>query len=277
MKKLLFITAILFFGPVTAYAQQSGHEFSASAGSASSAMAYDHQDGEVKKGMGVTFGLRYSYYLSKNWSIGLGAEYQNYESTIKMNDFRGAYSTTDIEGEPFEFRYSGNGYKETLTAKYINIPLTLQYETSGEHARFYISGGVKAGFALSANYQVGITSLSTSGYYPQYNAELFDPVFMGFGEFTEVAPGQQDLDTKMSWSGIFETGLKVAVGEKAWVYLGLFADYGLTSIHENSDKNLVAYPQGKPVELGFNSVLDTSPANEARLVAYGLKVRLAIN
>ena len=285
MKKLIFnhiknlsIATLLIFGYATGSAQEKKHEFAVSVGGVFSSITYDLEGGNVDQGEGIGFGLRYSYYLSENWSIGLGAEYQSYKSAAHLNNFSGAYITTDVENESFEFRYSGSNYNEKQTLRYMNIPLTVQFETSGDdEVRWYIAGGVKAGIAIDAEYETSITNLSTSGYYPQYNTELFDPKFMGFGQFSEVDAGKQSLDTKMSWSGTLETGFKQAVGNRGWAYLGIFVDYGFTKISNDSSKNLIAYPQGVPVNLKYNSVLDTPQAKDTRLIAYGVKFRLAFN
>lgn len=276
--KNLSIITLLLLGYTNNYAQERKHEFAVSAGGVFSSIAYDLEGGNVDQGQGAGFGLRYSYYLSDSWSIGLGAEYQWYKSTAELNNFGGAYTTTDVENESFEFRYSGSDYKEMQTVKYMNIPVTVQYETSGDdEVRWYIAGGVKAGIAMGGEYETSIANVSTSGYYPQYNAELSGPAFMGFGQFSEINAGKQDLDAKMSWSGTLETGLKQAIGNRGWAYLGLFVDYGFTKIYDDGSKNLIAYPQEAPVSLKYNSVLDTPQAKDTRLIAYGFKFRLAIN
>lgn len=223
------------------------------------------------------FGIRYSYSISDAWSIGLGADYQKYGATARFDNVSGAYATTDVEGESFEFRYSALGFKEKQNLQYANIPLTVQFETTDDdEVRFYISGGVKAGIVIKSEYETSMANLSTSGYYPQYNGELFGPTFMGFGQFSEVRGGKQELDTKLAWSGTLETGFKQAFGKNGWAYLGLFVDYSFSSIYDKGNRELVEYPQSAPVALKYNSVLDTNKTGDPKLLAFGFKFRLAI-
>ena len=276
--KNLSVAILVILGFTNTYGQERKHEFSVSAAGIFSSIGYDLEGGDLKHDYGGGFGIRYSYYLSESWSIGIGGEYQWYKSTAEFDNFSDAYTTTDVENESFEFRYSGIAYREKQRAQYVNIPLTFQYESSGDDLiRWYITGGVKAGIAINTEYETSISSINTSGYYPQYDAELFGPAFMGFGQFNEINTGKREFDAEMSWSGTIETGIKQAVGQRGWAYLGIFLDYGFTKIYEGGNKNLIGYPQTMPADLEYNSVLDTPLAKDARLIAYGFKFRMAIN
>ncbi len=271
----VFVIAALLLGCLNGYSQESKHEFSIGAGGVYSFLSYEFQNGYTDQEHGGVFGLRYSYYLSDNWSIGLGADYQFYKTIARSNYFEGSYNTTDFENESFEFRYSATGYRESQNLQYLNVPLTVQFET-GDETRFYIAAGVKAGFAVNGEYETKINSLSTSGYYPQYNAELFGPAFMGFGSFGEVNPGEQELETEMAWSGTLETGVKQYIGDNTAFYIGLFLDYGFNSIAQSKEENIINYPSDEmPVNLQYNSVINSASTDDVKLIAYGVKMRFA--
>lgn len=270
------IAALLLMGIGKANAQEEKNEFSIYAGGVFSSIYYDLNQGQVEHDNGVQLGLKYAFYLNENWSIGLGAEYQTYNSVAKFDYLTGSYNTTDIENDPFEFRYSSRSYEESQKLEYVNVPLTVQFETGDGITDFYVSAGVKAGFAIKGNYETKMDALTTSGYYPQYNAELFGPTFMGFGSFYQVDAGKQDLETKIAWSGTLETGVKQYIGERSSCYIGVFVDYCFNSIADNKDENVINYPSNEmPVDLQFNSVINSSYSKDVRLMAYGVKLRFA--
>jgi len=81
----------------------------------------------------------------------------------------------------------------------------------------------------------------------------------------------------VSYSATVETGLKQNLGDRSSIYIGVYLDYGLNNIYDKSEnKNLVQYNPELPVQLGYNSVFDSSYANDMKLVSYGIKLRFAL-
>ena len=273
IKSLATIAALLLIY-LNGYGQDKKTELSISVGGAFSFLDY-HSAGEVVPGNGFNAGIRYSYYLNEGLSIGIGAEYQTYSSDGKFGYLAGQYMTTDAEDETFQFRYKASGVREEQKLAYINIPLQIQFETPGT-SQLYLAAGAKVGFATSGSYETRMQNLTTSGYYPQYNVELFSPAFAGFASTDNVQTSKQDVDTDVSYSVTFETGLKQKIGDRSSVYIGLYLDYGLNDISKDNNKNLIEYRPELPVQLKYNSVLETPYANDVRLVSYGLKLRFAL-
>jgi hypothetical protein len=274
IKSLTVITAFLATC-FTNYAQDKKQEFSISVGGPFSFIE-SISAGKSVSGNGFSAGLRYSYYLNKNFSLGIGVEYQLYNSDLKFNSPTGQYNTVDTEGESFQFRYRATNLIEQQKLGYLNIPIGVQFETPGT-SKLYIAAGGKIGFATSGSYESTMSNLTTSGYYPQYNVELFDPVFAGFANTNNAKINNQDLDTKVSYSATFEIGLKQQIGSRNSIYIGAYADYGLNNIYDkNKNKNLVQYNPELPVVLEHNSAFDSDLARDMRLVSYGLKLRFAL-
>ncbi|WP_166922286.1 outer membrane beta-barrel protein [Flavobacterium poyangense] len=271
---LSMITA-LFGSALNSFGQDKKHEFSIAVGGPSSFLSYQGVS-QLVEGNGFNAGLRYSYYLSENLSIGIGAEYQSYNTDAKFGSLYGQYAATDSEKESFQFRFRANNLREEQKLGYINIPLHIQFETPGT-TKLYLAAGAKVGFAINGSYQTTIQNLTTSGYYPQYNVELFDPAFAGFGTTTNIKTGKQDLNAEVSYSATFETGVKQQIGEKSAIYLGAYLDYGLNNVYDRDlSKHPVQYTPGTPAKLEYNSILDSRFAHDVRLVSYGLKLRFAI-
>lgn len=271
----LAICTAFLAASLNSYGQDKKQEFSISLGGPFSYID-SNSSGKTVPGNGVSAGLRYSYYLNEGLSVGVGVEYQTYNSDLKFNSLSGAYFTTDAESENFQFRYRGTNVREEQKLAYINVPITLQFETPGT-SKFYIAGGAKIGFASSGSYQTTFQNLTTSGYYPQYNVELFNPAFAGFANTNNLQTVKQDLDTEVSYSATLETGLKQELGSRNSIYIGAYFEYGLNNIYDkNGNKPLVQYNAELPVELGYNTLFDTALSSNVRLVSYGLKLRFAL-
>jgi hypothetical protein len=268
---------VTFLGiSLSSYSQERKHEFYFVLGGVSSFMQYDLPAGKLTPGNGFSAGIRYSYYLNEGLSLGIGAEYQLYNSAASFKSLSGQYTTTDIENESFEFKYKATDLREEQKLAYINIPIAIQFETPGT-TKLYLAAGAKIGFAASGSYQATIGNLTTTGYYPQYNVELPAPAFAGFASKDNVKEAKQDLDTKISYAATFETGVKQIIGKKKSIYLGAYFDYSLNNIYDKKDQNIIQYSnQTVPVKLQYNTVLNSASTNKMTLVSYGLKLRFAI-
>ncbi|MEZ0129774.1 outer membrane beta-barrel protein [Flavobacterium sp. LBUM151] len=275
IKSLASIAALLIIC-LNSYGQDNKQEISVYVGGPFSFLKY-HSIGEVEKGNGINAGIRYSYYLNEGLSIGIGAEYQTYNTDSKFGFVTGQYAATDAEDENFLFRYRATNIREEQKLGYINVPVGIQFETPGRSSKLYLAAGFKVGFAVSGTYETKMQNLTTSGYYPQYNVELFSPAFAGFASTDNLVAGKKDIDTDVAYSTTFETGLKQKIGDRSWIYLGVYLDYGLNNIYDkDNNKNLVEYHPELPVQLQYNSVLETPYTNDIRLVSYGLKLRFAL-
>lgn len=274
IKSLATIAALIIIC-LNSYAQDKKQEISISVGGPFSFLKYNSA-GQAEPGNGINAGIRYSYYLNEGLSIGIGVEYQTYNSDGKFGFLAGQYMTTDAENENFQFRYKATNVREEQKLGYINVPVGIQFETPGT-SQLYVATGVKIGFATSGTYETKMQNLTTSGYYPQYNVELFSPAFAGFASTDNVKTSKQDIDTDVSYSITFETGLKQKIGDRSSVYIGLYLDYGLNNIYDkDNNKNLIEYNPELPVQFQYNSVLQTPYADNIRLVSYGLKLRFAL-
>lgn len=260
---------------LNSYGQDKKQELSIAVGGPFSFLKYK-TTGDLVPGNGINAGIRYSYYLNQGLSIGIGVEYQTYSSDVKYAFLGGQYNSIDAENEAFQFRYKATDLREKQKLGYINIPIGIQFETPGT-TKLYLAAGAKIGFATNGSYESTFENLTTSGYYPQYNVELFSPAFAGFESVNNLKTSKQDLKTDVSYSATFETGVKQNLGDKSAIYIGVYLDYGLNNIYDNKEsKNLVQYNPALPVQLQYNSLLNSSNANDIRLVSYGLKLRFAI-
>lgn len=265
------------FGQSFDQIQEEKSEISLHAGGVFSSLDYDLQGGNINRGSGGLLGVRYAHYFNPHWSLGLGVEYAAYKSTATLGTIRNSYNAADSEGENFEFRYRAKNYREEQSARFVQIPLTVQYETEGVISQFYVSLGAKIALPISAEYQSFSSEISTSGYYAQYDAELFDPKFAGFANFGRIASPEQELELKPAYIATIEFGLKQKAGNKSWIYIGFFLDYGLNDIYdgETGSGQLVGYGERIPSQFSYDSLLKTGAAENLKVMAFGVKLRYA--
>lgn len=282
--KLHFLSVLLPFlllGSVGFSYGQSKHEVSGYVKGQISRLRTEVLQQKPGKEVGLGAGVQYSYYLSDNWSIGTGLEYQAFQGNLKIETLQDAYQTQDLEGEPFEFRYKATNYREQQMLGFLNVPLTVQYETSGD-LRFFVAAGAKVGFGIQSEFEAAANSLVTSGYYEQYNVELHSPEFAGFGDFGAYETRNSELDLNTSYSAVLEAGIKLLLPSERSFYMGIFLDYGLNNILEQGQRNVVDYRSETPTSFGGSSLLSgvnntsgSAFAEEVKPLAFGLKFRYA--
>lgn len=277
--KQLILYALCFVSYQALMAQNSS-EISLHVKGQFSKLSYDYPGGnnEMENGYGV--GINYAYYLNENWSLSTGAEYQSFTTNAYSSMINGSSLTTDSEGEDFEFRYSASRYVEDQEATFINIPVKIQYESSGSVA-FYAAGGLKLGFNVEADYDYRALDLSTSGYYEQYDAELKDPRFIGFGDFgTYEGKSEFELDTNFILN--LETGVKLETGYNQNLYVGVFLDYGLNDLKKDSrEASLFTYNPEEPTAFRNAGILYATDGinpivREIKTIAFGLKLKYGL-
>lgn len=211
----------------------------------------------TKDSEGFSVGLGYSHYLNDNWSIGTGVSYLKTELIFAASEIKGTSMEVDTEGDPFEFRYNTGYFEESVKWQSFRIPLTVQFETSGV-VSWYLRTGVLYGLqAGTSKYHQKWNNLTTSGYYPEWDAELNGPEFAGFGNMgNKHMEGTVKLRNTFSW--ILETGVKQRLGTSDALYLGLFLEMGLNDMRPSTDAEAqpVNYTPDMDQPLSLNSVLN---------------------
>lgn len=255
----------------TAKAQEksSSSELSFTVGGVASYLDYKVDGADVSQGMGINLSLDYTYFFSENFGIATGVEFQRFNAKTKGTNLDGSYQTTDFEQEAFEFRYSLGRFEEEQKVNFLNIPLMLVFRN--EEAGIYARVGAKVGLPISGKFN-GSYNLSTSGYYPQYNAELFDPAFMGFGEFDNIRAERDEVELKPSFIAAFEFGIMHRIGSGNF-YSGLYLDYGLNDIADKKTAPVEYTVHSNGAGFTHNSIMNSEQAGEIRTMSFGVKLR----
>jgi len=232
----------------------------------------------AKHSEGFSVGLGYSHYLNNDWSIGTGISYLKTELVFAAPGIRGTSAEVDTEGDSFEFRYNTGYFEESVQWQSFRVPLTVQFETSGV-VRWYLRTGVLYGLQVgNSKYRQEWNNLKTSGYYPEWDAELNGPEFAGFGNIGDRrTEGTVKLRNTFSW--VLETGVKQTLNTSNDLYLGVFFEMGLNDMRPSTaaEAQPVEYIADMDQPLTLNSVLNQSQYKDKTIspFMFGFKIKYA--
>lgn len=276
------------------------HEISIWGAGGLSTLFYDPDFDDRSPKLGGAFGLGYTFYFSKNFGVLIGAELAFYNAKIEVDGLTDNYETydrswyvdpnpefvSDVNGERVNYRSRVDNYEEKQRMMNVNIPLALQYQTSGKH-KFFASLGFKLGIPVKGKYEVSDDAVfTTSGYYYNTNQELKDQIDLGYGRF-ENRGFKEDVDFKLSYMGTVEAGVKWRLSSRLSLYTGAYFEYGFNNVIDKDDNQFVEYNQTNPKDFSVNPTLTSqftrdggsteSFADRVAPLAVGLKVRLGVN
>lgn len=273
INKLLILSIISL--SCTCLQAQTRQEVGISLGGGLSSLNYKDVSKSISDRAGFTVGGTYTYFLTENWGLKSGLELSYYHSKAEIESISGAVDAVDDEKEAFEYRYSIGGYTETQNSYLVNIPLMLQFQTNRYNAisNFYASGGIKVGIPVSTKYKTNISSIKTQGYYSSTNV-VYDLPFRGFGTFPDQHV-KGSINSNIQVAASLEFGVKTKVGEKLFIYSGLYCDYGLTNLAKKN-KTFLEYNTDAPQTIKTSSILNSSSfVNKVNTMSIGVKVNLS--
>lgn len=237
--------------------------------------AVNFENSKLTDGFNGGISVDYLYRLDQNWGLSAGISLGTYQLKIDQANYRNSYMTQDVERDKFEFRSKMDRFTETLSGTYFAIPLHVRYEIAvANETNIYVQAGLQYRFYSKVTSKLNVEQLQTSGYFSSWDAEIFDPEFMGFGKWDQQSQ-EQKLQLKNSLSVLGEVGVRQALGDQA-LYVGIYLDYDLANESKNKSV-LVEYQAEGPERLAFNSRLQEQNDSKARLrmFAVGLKIRYA--
>ena len=283
-QKILLVIALISMS-LYSYSQTK-HEVNFNLGAASSSMKFDMDDqAETSSKMAPVFGIGYTYKFNPNWGFVSGIEVAKCKSGIKIKKLEDHYLTQDNYTNDFIWNLSLNNYQENIEGLYLNIPLLIQFAPE-KLKNLYTNVGLKIGIPLSGQYESAYSSLVTSGYYPETNAEYTDLNFRGFGEF-DGSTSKGDIDFGVALLLSVECGKKWELSNSMNLYAGGYLDYGLNNILKTEGvSKIIEYDRDNPTSLSNNSITEieytknetTMPfTNKITPRSIGLKIRFGFS
>lgn len=224
-----------------------GHNLQILLGGGYGSMGYNlKNDGKEIGFFGGSAQLRYLYYFSPNWGIGLGAGFAYYSSTGTLNtttvftpDIHDSDASSGGQGEAYEHHVKTHDWQEKQNAYMLDVPVLIQcsYPTKttlkNGPLKIYADLGADLGFALAASRQLTGGSIDHTGWYEAWNLELshVDDHDFYTEQASDFGSGKQALKLKMPAVGLMaDFGLAIPLSAKLDLLIGLYGTYTVNNI-----------------------------------------------
>lgn len=267
MKKLLIAFLALSFTYIGQ--AQDKNSISLSVGGGYHQLNYSLDNGTSKNYAGFSINAGYSIFFSQNWGFSTGAGIQTYKSTATIN-FLSKEPDIDSDGDAYELRTSYSGWEEDQKIYFLDIPLTLTFKSSlGSNAKLLASLGGKISIPVSARYTATRGTITTTGYYSQWNVELSDIPEEGFSTYDGRPSG--DLSLRPAFSILADIGAYFQISNATNLYMGAYSNYGLNNILKADTKSI--YQKNGT----YNGLFASNHIDNVKPFAIGIKVGLIWN
>jgi len=282
------------------------HEFSVWSSFGASTLHYRPVVGTRETGLGGAFGLGYVHFFNPNWGVRTGAEVAVYNTSFHLRKLVDMYTRQGFDDltpgwigadEIIDYHTEVSNFTEIQRLFSVNIPLMVQFQTplAGGNHQFFLSAGAKIGIPINSTFMVQNASLYT-WYFDHKTRQEFrpDPTDYGMpyledlGVFYNLPFATHRMENPLRISGkiAMETGVKFQVNPRFSLYVGAFANYGLTDSRMQSNQRFFEF-NPETVDMVANSVLHAQFANTYRPttnitnrvspLSFGLTVRMGIN
>ena len=282
------------------------HEFSVWSSFGASTLHYKPVVGTRETGLGGAFGLGYVHFFNPNWGFRTGAEIAVYNTLFHLRKLVDMYTRQGFDDltpgwtgadEIIDYHTEISNFTEIQRLFSVNIPLMVQFQTplAGGNHQFFVSAGAKIGIPINSTFMVQNASLYT-WYFDHKTRQEFrpDPTDYGMpyledlGVFYNLPFATHRLENPLRISGkaAIETGVKFHVNPRLSLYVGAFANYGLTDSRRQSGQRFFEFDP-EMVDMVASSVLNAQFANAYRSetnftdrvspLSFGLTVRMGIN
>ena len=218
----------------------------------------DNYEWELANDFGLLVGLDTKYFITNNFGLGVGINYNTYEAGFVLDgNFTSNDTYLDINDDSF-YKIINASIDSVVNLHYISIPLYLNY-TSGKPFKlgFYIDVGVNISYLISSTYKL------TGDYQYQGLYDLYPYIneleLLGFYKRQDIDErGDVDM-SKLNISLYTSVGINIPLGYYASLAIGPELLLGFTDIM--SDRSVY-----KDI---FGNVTDNQPTKTKKM---GLKI-----
>lgn len=196
-------------------------------GGAYSSMGYSLKDGKNLGHIGGEVSVRYAYFFTPEWGLGIGVDFTTYGSRGRLNTTLQWDGQADSDGEKYNHRAATHDWKEDQRTYMLSIPLTVQYQHRfNEKVGIFAALGGFVGLPLISNYRLVSGAVEHRGEYPQWGLELYglnnhDFYTEHIGEaFSKEA---HQLSLKQIAAGVkLDLGVLIPMNEKIDLFAGVY-------------------------------------------------------
>jgi outer membrane protein OmpA-like peptidoglycan-associated protein len=249
--------------------QDTGSYIHFNMGGGTHQLGYKLTDGNKTTALGYTANFAYSYFFLPQFGLQTGLGLQTFNSSSTLN---GLFVSPDVDtdGDAYDLRMNMKGWKEKQSVAYLDIPLKLQMKSNlSSKAKLLTSVGVKYSIPVYKHYEVTEGQMTTTGYYSKWNLELYDLPQHGFTTITERYKGSINL--KPVCLAIMDVGGLIRLSGAAELYIGAYANYGLTNMMSHDGKLLYQH------DGVYNGVANSTIASNEKQLSAGAKIGVYFN
>lgn len=196
-------------------------------GAAYTSMGYKLQEGKNLGHVGGEISVRYAYFFTPEWGLGLGVDFSTYASSAKLNTTIQWDNQADSDGELYNHRAVTHDWQENERTYMLSIPLTVQYQHRfNDKIGIFAALGGFVGLPLIANYNLVSGSVEHRGHYPQWDLELYNLPNHDF--YTEsigdaFSKEQHKLSLKQIAAGVkLDMGVIVPLSKQLDLFAGVY-------------------------------------------------------
>lgn len=273
--KRIIITASLLGGMLY---QTSAQEFTIGVNGAQAGTRYKLPNGKVqlKPSLGAEAGLQFR--LSNHFKIVTGLEFFRYQSKAALADNKVySHNLIDDMGSSFEYRAVTSSYSETQSITALHVPLLLQFTAGAlQKTQWYFNAGGKFMLPSKVSVKANASKITTTGYYPDVNAEVHDLPQHGFG-IVNNWQSSGSYSTKPGWLLSAGTGFsfKLSPSGKTRLYAGVYADYGISNLQAGQEPlSLITYNSQSVANVQVNGTMRMEGVTNLQLMNLGLQLKL---
>jgi outer membrane protein OmpA-like peptidoglycan-associated protein len=180
-------------------------------------------------------------------------------------------------GSSFEYRIVTSNYSETQSTTALRFPLMLQFIAGSlQKTQWYFNAGGKYMLPATIAIKATASKITTTGYYPDVNAEVHDLPQHGFATLN-TWQGNGSYLTKSGWLLSAGTGFsfKLKPSGATRLYAGVYAEYSPGNLQSNTAPlPLITYNSQNATNVEANGTISMDAVNSLRLINFGLQLKL---
>jgi len=232
-------------------------------------------------GFNAGVGIGFTFSITQQWGIHAGIGYGLSNVKAKIGNLLTITTDhVDCEGNFYDLHTTLNNYNEIQKSMFLSVPLMVKFQTKQNFYKwkhnkkpgFYAMSGFKTQFLFMNIFTSEITSLTNKAYYPEFDNWITKLPSLELGEFDGISTKKIP---KIRILTIFalEAGAKWQIGDKTFLYTGVFFDCGLNDPTKKYRRPTNTYNSAETLK-DFTLLSFT---NRINYLAVGIKLRLAFD
>jgi len=267
------------------WAQKASSEFTIHAAGAFSTYVQPPIKGS-SVGYNSDFGVAFTGFFSQHVGINIGAGLGFFNIKSTVTDIQKSVTSGPAfqdNGYFYDLHTALSGYAETHKSMFLTVPVMFVYQAQkyqpwswkqSKKPSFYLMAGGKAFLLFHNRFDVSVTSITNSAYFPELNNWAETQEFAGIGHFDNEGRGYSNSD-KMEFGVIIaaavELGVKWRTEGSVAIYTGAFLDWGFPIKDNRQPYGEYIYEKNLQDDLTLMKFADTY------LVTAGIKLRIAFS